>query len=71
MTNENKLPTLEEVIANYAEHHTSFFRGYVSRTKKPVVEEYSGLFGTGYVVRYPYWGSTTYSYITYYTIPKQ
>lgn len=67
MTNETKkLPTIEEVTANYREHHTSLFRGYVSRTKNPVVEEYSGRFGKGYVVRYPNWRSTQYSYITYY-----
>lgn len=72
MTNETKkLPTLEEVKANYREHHTSLFRGYVSRKAEPKVEEYSGAFGTGYVVRYPNRKSTQYSYITYYITSEQ
>ena len=49
------------------EHHTSLYRGYVSRkTPEGIAEKYDGKFGKGYVIRRPNWQSTGYSYITYY-----
>lgn len=48
------------------EHHTSYFRGYVSRKSDGYVEPYHGHFEEGYVLRSPNWNSTNYSYITYY-----
>ena len=47
-------------------HHTSLFRGYISRKSPCIVESYAGKFGTGYVVREPNLKSTRYSYVTYY-----
>ena len=50
------------------EHHTAFFRGYVSRKNPPQAAwEYEGKFGKGYTLKKPCSVSSTYSYITYYT----
>ena len=51
------------------EHHSAYFSGYVSRTRKEediVAYPYKGHFGVGYVVDFPNWNSTRFSYRTYY-----
>ena len=51
------------------EHHSAYFSGYVSRTRKDediVAYPYKGHFGVGYVVDFPNWNSTRFSYRTYY-----
>ena len=59
---------LETMVAEgkIREHHTSYFRGYVSRKSDGYVKPYHGHFGEGYALLSPNWNSTTYSYITYY-----
>ena len=50
-------------------HHSAYFSGYVSRTRKEeelVAYPYKGHFGVGYVVDTPNWNSTRFSYRTYY-----
>ena len=48
-------------------HHTSTFRGYVSRANiESEPKEYHGAFGDGFTTVSPNWTSTYYSYITYY-----
>ena len=50
-------------------HHSAYFSGYVSRTRKEediVAYPYKGHFGVGYVVDSPNWNSTRFSYRTYY-----
>ncbi len=51
------------------EHHSAYFSGYVSRTRKwedIVAYPYKGHFGVGYIVDLPNWNSTRFSYRTYY-----
>ena len=51
------------------EHHSAYFSGYVSRTRKDddiIAYPYKGHFGVGYVVDFPNWNSTRFSYRTYY-----
>lgn len=65
------LSALEKMIESgkIKQHHTSLFRGYVSRRRKDeniTAAPYSGKFGKGYTVNYPNYHSTNYSYITYY-----
>lgn len=48
------------------EHHTAFFRGYVSRKSEGIVEPYEGKFGSGYTLKTPFYNSSTYSHITYF-----
>jgi len=67
----NKMNTLElkDAIKNgeIKLHHTSLFRGYVSRTSiESEPSEYHGRFGDGFTMVSPNWDSTNYSYITYY-----
>lgn len=47
-------------------HHTSLFRGYVSRKNPPDPIPYKGRFGEGYKLERPNYNSTTYSFVTYY-----
>lgn len=48
------------------EHHTSTFRGYVSRRlTAPLYEEYDGRFGKGFRELIPNWDSSQYSYVRY------
>ena len=50
-------------------HHSAYFSGYVSRTRKEeelVAYPYKGHFGVGYVVDTPNRNSTRFSYRTYY-----
>ena len=50
-------------------HHSAYFSGYVSRTRKEeeiIAYPYKGHFGTGYIVDSPNWNSTRFSYRTYY-----
>ena len=50
-------------------HHSAYFSGYVSRTRKDediIAYPYKGHFGVGYVVDFPNWNSTRFSYRTYY-----
>ena len=50
-------------------HHSAYFSGYVSRTRKEeelVAYPYKGHFGVGYVVDTPNWNSTRFSYRTYF-----
>ena len=48
------------------EHHTSLFRGYVSRRlPEPLYEAYDGRFGKGYRELIPNWDSSQYSYVRY------
>lgn len=54
-------------------HHTSYFRGYVSRREENPEEpgalgwygEYKGHFGEGFAEYTPNWQSSWYSYVTY------
>lgn len=48
------------------EHHTSLFRGYVSRKTGGNIQTYKGKFGQGYIELSPNYKSTKYSFITYY-----
>ena len=51
------------------EHHSAYFSGYVSSTRKAeeiIAYPYKGHFGVGYVVDFPNWNSTRFSYRTYY-----
>ena len=51
------------------EHHSDYFSGYVSRTRTDediIAYPYKGHFGVGYVVDFPNWNSTRFSYRTYY-----
>lgn len=49
------------------EHHSAYFSGYVSRKAEDVIAyPYKGHFGVGYVVDFPNWNSTRFSYRTYY-----
>jgi len=60
---------LESAIKNgqIKRHHTSLFRGYVSRVGgKSEPTEYKGKFGEGFTTISPNWDSNRYSYITYY-----
>lgn len=50
----------------YYLHHTAAARGYVSRKKEPVVEEYNGRFGRGYKVFRPRWDTSQYIWVDYY-----
>lgn len=45
---------------------TAMYRGYVSRKIAGYVSTYKGKYGSGYCVYRPNWGSTRYSYVTYY-----
>lgn len=48
------------------EHHTSTFRGYISRRlSEPLYEEYDGRFGRGFKELIPNWDSSQYSYVRY------
>ena len=50
-------------------HHSAYFSGYVSRTRKEedlVAYPYKGHFGVGYVVDTPNWNSTRFSYRSYF-----
>lgn len=48
-------------------HHTAYFRGYESRTRKEKrVALYKGRFGCGYQVFSPNRESTQYSLVSYY-----
>ena len=65
------MATLEELQQKVAKgeikmHHTSYVRFYVSRKSEPMVLEYKGKFGEGYVVLSPNWNSSRYSLKTYY-----
>lgn len=62
----NKIQALVDA-GKLREHHTSLYRGYVSRKiPEGIAEKYEGKIGKGYVIRRPNWQSTGYSYITYY-----
>lgn len=50
----------------YRKHHTAYCRRYESRRGSGHLEPYKGRFGTGYRLISPNWGSTVYSYVTYY-----
>ena len=50
----------------YKFHHRATRRGYISRRKSPKVEEYSGKYGTGYIVRFPRYDSSRYHTVEYY-----
>lgn len=52
-------------------HHTSYFRGYISRKGNGHVINYSGKFGNGYAWLKPNMKSTQYSLITYYIFEKE
>ena len=46
---------------------TSMWRGYVSRKGKvTIAHPYKGRYGSGFCVYRPNWGSTRYSFVTYY-----
>ena len=45
---------------------TAMYRGYVSRKTNGHVSTYKGKYGSGFCVYRPNWGSTRYSYVTYY-----
>lgn len=66
------LAELQQKVANgeIKMHHTSYVRLYVSRKSKPLVEEYKGKFGEGYVVLSPNWNSSRYSLKTYYVVKE-
>ena len=65
----NDLDKLEaEGLLDY--HHTSYFKGYVSRREAGYIENYRGHFGVGFAVRSPNRHSTTYSFVSYYVIPE-
>lgn len=49
-------------------HHTSLFRGYVSRRCEGVYAPYNGRFGVGYTLRSPNWKSSVYSHVTYFIV---
>lgn len=51
---------------NYKLHHRATRRGYVSRRSCPRVEQYSGKFGTGYIVRFPRYDTSRYHTVEYY-----
>lgn len=57
-----------ELINNkeYKLHHRATRRGYISRRKPPKVEEYSGKYGCGYIVRFPRYDSSRYHTVEYY-----
>lgn len=52
-------------------HHTSYFRGYVSRTREPIPIPYKGRFGIGYKLEESNSNSTTYSFVSYYIFTDQ
>ena len=52
--------------AEYKLHHRATRRGYVSRRSRPGVEQYSGKFGTGYIVRFPRYDTSRYHTVEYY-----
>lgn len=54
----------------YRALHTAMYRGYISRRSGAVVVPYAGIYGTGYKVLEPNWGSTRYSFVTYYVAAK-
>lgn len=55
------------IRSHYRLHHTSLAPGYVSRKPgKERVWEYSGRFGTGYVIDSPNFDSTRFFYREYY-----
>lgn len=58
--------TINDIKSNYAEHHTSRARGYISRKTGGIVKPYKGRFGKGYKVYTPAYDSTRYCFITYY-----
>ena len=60
--------TYDELMTNgnYKFHHRATRRGYISRRKPPKVEEYSGKFGTGYIVRFPRYDTSRYHTVEYY-----
>lgn len=49
-------------------HHTSLFRGYVSKKRYPdgLKEAYKGRFGKGYTIKYHNPNSTMYAFVEYY-----
>lgn len=51
---------------NYKYHHTGSRMGYESRKGNGHVEEYSGRFGTGYIIVAPRWDTSSYVNIEYY-----
>ena len=55
-------------MTNARYHHTSYFRGYVSKKRYPdgQKEQYNGRFGKGYTIKYHNTKSTTYAFIAYY-----
>ena len=62
--------TTEQVREQYKLHHVASRRGYESRKGNGHVEEYSGRFGTGYIIVWPRWDTTQYVYIGYYVEKK-
>ena len=59
---------------NYCLHHTSYTRGYVSRTadyNNLPVHPYKGRFGTGYTVDLPSYESTQYCRRQYYILREE
>ena len=51
----------------YYLHHTAAARGYLSRKIDHFgPREYTGKFGTGYIVERPRWDTSNYHYIDYY-----
>lgn len=50
----------------YTLHHTASRRGYESRKGNGHIENYTGRFGTGYIVVTPRWDTTQYVDIAYY-----
>ena len=55
-----------EIVKRTCElHHDAYFKGYVSRRIKGIVKPYKGIYGKGYKIYLPNWGSTRYSVVEY------
>ena len=64
MTTEQIMQAVKEGKMRYS--HTSYFRGYISRKIRGLVEPYKGRFGNGYTIKYNDGTSNTYSRVAYY-----
>lgn len=60
------MKTITEIRETMKLHHIGSRRGYESRKGEGHVEEYSGRFGTGYIIVTPRWDTTQYVNVEYY-----
>lgn len=64
--------TVKWIEEHCVEHHTSWCRGYITRTHpEGYIETYEGRFGRGYKWFKPSWQSTQYHHVTYYILKEE